>query len=324
MSRVLFPNIAVYQQEWLDVGDGQQLYLEQSGNPNGIAVVYLHGGPGSGSSKDHRRYFDPEKYRIILFDQRGCGRSKPSPSLSENNTHKLVGDLEKIRQHLHIAKWLVAGGSWGTTLALLYGIKYPQVILGFILRGIFLGSQAEYQWLYSHVGAAKFFPEYFQEFSQHISDSTHQSLLSGYYDVLTGTNEFARIAASKAWCLWELRLSTIEHQHIDMHHVESAHQALCMAQISSHYFVNRCFLEEGFILDNLAIIAEIPAIVLHGRYDMVCQMHHAYQLVQAWPNAQLQILPQAGHGGFESQTIDAFCKAADTMANFITECGNSN
>jgi proline iminopeptidase len=320
MSRVLFPNIAVYHQEWLDVGDGHQLYIEQSGNPNGIAVVYLHGGPGGGSSKNHRRYFDPEKYRIILFDQRGCGRSKPSPSLNDNTPHHLVADLEVIRKHLSISRWLVSGGSWGTTLALLYGIKYPQAILGFILRGIFLGTKAEYNWLYNASGAASFFPEYYREFTEQVANINNVSVLQGYYDVLTGPNEIAAIAASKAWCLWELRLSTLApHSPAEIQDDDYPHRALCMAKISSHYFVNHCFIDEGEILASIDNIKDIPAIILHGRYDMVCPLHSADKLVQHWPSAQLQILPQAGHSGFELQTIDGFCKAADTMANFITE-----
>ena len=319
MSRVLFPNIAVYKKEWLEVSGGHQLYLEQSGNPNGIAVIYLHGGPGGGSSRDHRRYFDPDKYRIILFDQRGCGRSLPSPSIDNNTSADLVEDVEYIRRHLGIKNWLVTGGSWGTTLAILYGIKYPESISGFILRGIFLATSTEYQWLYNDTGAACFFPEYYQEFNQHVFVKNDNELLARYHEVLTGNNELAVIAASKAWCLWELRLSTIEHHHIDMCHIENTHQALCMAKISNHYFINNCFLDEEFILNNLQVISDIPAIILHGRYDMVCQLSNAYKLVQHWPNAQLQILPKAGHGGFESQTIDGFCKAADTMANFINE-----
>jgi len=324
MSRVLFPNISTYHKEWLEVKGGHKLYIEQSGNPNGIAVIYLHGGPGGGCSNNHRRYFDPEKYRIILIDQRGCGRSEPSPSIENNTSADLVEDIENIRQHLKVKRWLVAGGSWGTTLAILYGIKYPSTVLGFILRGIFLGKNSEYQWLYRNTGAACFFPEYYQEFSQHVAGLDNKNLLAAYYDALTGSNEIAATAASKAWCLWELRLSTIEHHHIDMSHIDNTHQALCMAKISSHYFVNNCFIEEDFILNNMAVISDIPTIVLHGRYDMVCQLTNAYQLVQGWPNAQLQVLPKAGHGGFESQTIDGFCKAADTMANFITEQGNMN
>jgi len=319
MSRVLFPKISAYQTEWLDVGDNYQLYLEQSGNPKGIPVVYLHGGPGGGSSENHRRYFDPEKYRIILFDQRGCGRSKPSPSIENNTTQALINDLEKIRRHLNVEQWLVAGGSWGTTLAMAYGIEYPERVLAFVLRGLFLGTTAEFDWLYKPSGAKKFFPEYYQEFIAQLPEEQRSDPLPFYYDKLTSKNEVAVISASKAWYLWELRLSTIEHHHIGMAQVQDSHQALCMAKVSAHYFTNKCFIPENYIIDNLVKIADIPAILLHGRYDMVCQLDIAYVLANNWHNAQLQILPFAGHSGFESQTIDAFCKATDVMANFLEE-----
>lgn len=321
MSRILYPNITAYQQEWLDVGDGHQIYLEQSGNPDGIAVIYLHGGPGSGSSKNHRRYFDPEKYRIILFDQRGCGRSKPSPSINHNTPAHLVADIEKIRLHLTISRWIIAGGSWGSTLGLLYGIAHPKNVLAFILRGVFLGSDEEYNWLYSEQGAANFFPEYYREFVEQINTNQTIDTVKNYHQILTGSNEIAAISASKAWCLWELRLSTLEHHHIEVQHLGDPHQTLCMAKISSYYFANKCFIDNGLILASIDNIKAIPAIILHGRYDMVCQLRQADNLVKKWPNAQLHILPQAGHGGFESQTIDAFCKASDNMANFITEQG---
>ncbi|SEL58990.1 prolyl aminopeptidase Serine peptidase. MEROPS family S33 [Colwellia chukchiensis] len=326
MSRLLFPNIMPYQQEWLDVGDGHQVYLEQSGNPNGIAVIYLHGGPGAGASEKHRCLFDPDIYRIILFDQRGCGRSKPSPSLQHNTTTHLLHDLSRIRQHLNIAQWLVCGGSWGTTLALLYGLQQPETVLGFILRGVFLGTASELDWLYSQSGAAGFFPEYYREFIKQLPANTNPStdnILTNYYQALTGSNEVAAIAASKAWCLWELRLSSIEHHNIDIQQIDDPHQALCMAKISSHYFVNNCFIDGNYILSNLQLIKAIPAIILHGRYDMGCQPQQADRLVQAWQNARLQILPQAGHSGFETQTVDGFCQAADTMATFIQEQGRN-
>lgn len=319
MARSLFPKIASYQTQWLDVGDGHQLYLEFSGNPDGIPVVYLHGGPGGGSSENHRRYFDPEKYHIILFDQRGCGRSKPSPSTKDNTLDHLINDLEKIRQHLNIEHWVIAGGSWGTTLALAYGIAHPERALAFILRGLFLGTESEFNWLYKTDGAKKFFPEYYRQFVQFLPDNMRHDPLSAYHHILSGKNEVAVIAASKAWYLWELRLSTIEHHHIGMEQVQDAHQALCMAKISAHYFTNNCFMQEKYLLDNLHKIASIPAILLHGRYDMVCQLDVADAIAQQWTNAQLQILPFAGHSGFESQTIDAFCKATDVIVNFLAE-----
>lgn len=319
MSRNLYPKISVYRQEWFRVDEVHQLYIEQSGNPDGIPVIYLHGGPGGGSSENHRRYFDPEKYRIILFDQRGCGRSKPSPSIVNNTTDHLISDLEKIREHLNIDKWIVAGGSWGTTLALAYGIKFGEYIEAFILRGIFLGSKPEFNWLYTANGASQFYPEYYQEFLQSLTLENQKTPILGFYELLNGRNELQRIAASKAWFLWELRLSTIEHHNIGMAQVEDAHQALCMAILSTHYFKENVFLPEHYLLDNIAKIKHIPAIIIHGRYDMVCQLNNAYRLTQKWKGAELQILPCAGHSGFERQTIDAICKATDTMAKFLEE-----
>jgi len=319
MSRALFPKISVYQQEWFAVDDLHQLYIEQSGNPQGIPVVYLHGGPGGGSSLNHRRYFNPEIYRIIVFDQRGCGRSKPAPSITNNTTQDLIGDLDKIRVHLGIEKWLVAGGSWGTTLALTYGIEHSHNILGFILRGLFLGTQAEYNWLYKSGGVQRFFPEYYDEFINHLSENERAEPLAAYYQKLMSENEVAAISASKAWYLWELRLSSIEHHQLDMLQVGDAHQALCMAKVSSHYFMHNCFIPENYIINNIDKIKHIPSIILHGRYDMVCQLYIAEQMTHYWSNAKLHILPCAGHSGFERQTIDAFCKATDTMAHFLNE-----
>lgn len=319
MSRQLYPKISPYSTEWLQVDEHHQLYIEQTGNENGIPVVCLHGGPGAGCSENYRRYFDPQKYRIILFDQRGCGRSKPSPSIINNTTWELVNDIEKIRQHLAIDKWMVTGGSWGSTLAIAYGISHPDKVLSFILRGVFLGTSTEYDWLYKADGAAKFFPEYYREFLSILPEVFHDDPLMGYHQMFISDNEIAVTAASLSWYLWELRLSTIEHHHIDKSHIDDKHQALCMAQISAHFFINNCDLSPNYLLEQIQRISHIPAIILHGRYDMVCQLTIADQLNQQWENAQLQILPCAGHSGFESQTIDAFCKAADTMAKFIAE-----
>ena len=317
MSRTLYPKISEYKQEWLAVSDNHQLYVEQAGNPEGIAVLYLHGGPGGGSSANYRRYFDPQKYRIILFDQRGCGKSKPSASIKKNTTEDLVTDIEKVRQHLNIKQWLITGGSWGTTLALCYAIAFPTQVLGFVLRGVFLAGAKEIHWLYNEGGVERFFPEYYQEFLSLI-DNKSEPLLA-YQKIFSSNNELAIIAASKAWFLWELRLSSIEHHHIGMAQIEDSHQALCMAQVSNHYFTHDCFLAENYILDNVDKFQHLPAIIIHGRYDMVCQAIVAQELSKKWLNAQLQILPQAGHSGFEKQTIDAFCKATDVMANFLEE-----
>ena len=318
MSQSLYPKIAVNTEFLLPVGDGHEIYVECSGNSDGMPVVYCHGGPGAGSSENLRRYFDPEKYHIILFDQRGCGRSRPCPSIEHNELDDLIADMEKIRQHLAIDKWLVCGGSWGTTLALAYGIQHAQKVSGFILRGIFLGTQEEYDWLYQPTGAAGFFPKYYRDFIELLKNESLESPLLGYQTLLTSQNELLKVAASKAWYVWESRLSSIEHSCETLSQIDDPHQALCMAQISNHYFVNNCFLTSP-LLSNIDKIKHLPAIIIHGRYDMVCQLKQADKLAQAWPNAQLQILPCAGHSGFEQQTIDAFCKGADAMAKFLEE-----
>jgi len=317
MSHQLYPRITENSHQLLSVDNGQhQLYVEESGNVNGIPVIYIHGGPGGGASENHRRYFDPELYHIILFDQRGCGRSLPSPSIEANITSLLVDDIEAIRLHFGIDKWLVTGGSWGTTLAMCYGIAHPDKCLGFILRGVFLGEQKELSWLYGENGAGKFFPDYYQIFTEDIGSKTSSGVIEDYFNRLTDHNEVAAVAASKNWYLWELRLSSLEH-HFYQNEVEDPHQAHCMALLSCYYFKNNCFIEEGYIRNNIDKIGHIPSIIIHGRYDMVCQINQAFELAELWENASLQILPQAGHSGFESQTIDAFCKATDIMASFL-------
>jgi len=319
MSRLLYPSIQPYQTGFLSVSEQQKIYYEQSGDPSGIPVVYLHGGPGAGSNKNFRCYFNPDVYRIIQFDQRGCGQSLPSPSIEHNDVAHLLADMEQLRQQLSIEKWLVAGGSWGSTLALLYGIAYPQRVTAFLLRGIFLGTTEEYNWLYHDNGAARFFPEYYQEFLAPLQTELQTDPLSAYHELLNSTNEIAATAAGKAWYLWESRLSSIENFNLAHLQVEDTHQALCTAKISSHYFFNHCFIEPDFIVNHLNRIEHIPATIVHGRYDMVCQLHYAHLLTQHWQNAKLHIMPCAGHSGLERQTVDAMCKAADQLARFLSE-----
>ncbi|MDO6426159.1 prolyl aminopeptidase [Thalassotalea sp. 1_MG-2023] len=319
MTRILNPKISPFHTEFVDVGEQHQIYLEQAGNVKGIPVLYLHGGPGGGTSENHRRYFDPEKYHYISFDQRGCGQSTPAAEIENNTSEKLIDDIEFIRRHLKIEQWLVVGGSWGTTLALLYGIEHPQRVLGFILRGVFLATQQEYNWLYKPDGVQGFFPDYYQDFISPLDEAQKLDPIKGYGDIFAGDNELAKSAACKAWYLWELRLSSIEHPPLGLSQVEDFHQACCMAKISQHYFQQKSFIKENYIIENINKISNIPAIVIHGRYDMVCQLQQAYKLVEHWPSARLQILPQAGHSGFESQTIDAMCKATDVMADFLRD-----
>lgn len=258
MSRHLYPKIDVNDSFEFTVDEYHQLYVECSGNPKGIPVIYFHGGPGGGCSSDHRRYFDPEKYHVILFDQRGCGRSTPSPSIKRNTLVDLISDIEKIRTHLNIEKWLVCGGSWGTTLALAYGIEHSNTVLGFVLRGIFLGTDEEYDWLYKPSGAAKFFPEHYQDFIALLSKEQLVDPLSGYQTLLNSSNELLKASASKAWYIWESRLSSIEHSIESLSHIDDQHQAFCMSYLSNYYFVNKCFLNEP-LLNNIDKIQHLPA-----------------------------------------------------------------
>ncbi|QOL26012.1 prolyl aminopeptidase [Thalassotalea sp. LPB0316] len=313
----LYPKILPNATHFIEVSEQHQIYVESSGNPAGIPVIYCHGGPGAGASSDFRRYFNPEIYHIILFDQRGCGRSLPSPSVEGVDMVSMIADMEKIRQFFTVDKWLVTGGSWGTTLSLAYGQSYPQHCLGFILRGVFLATQVEYDWLYRANGVAKFFPEYYQDFLLPLNEQQKRDPLSAYYQLVTSDNEVAAIAACKAWYLYEDRMSSIEHQADSKQEVDDPHIAHCLAMQSAHFFYHNSFMAEGQLLDNIHRINHLPAFILHGRYDMICQLDIAYQLANAWPTAQLQILPVAGHSGFERQTIDAFCQAADKMAEFI-------
>ncbi|WP_371374119.1 prolyl aminopeptidase [Thalassotalea aquiviva] len=312
----LYPKISPNSTAFIE-RDGHQIYVEESGNPHGIAVIYLHGGPGGGSSEDHRRYFDPQKYRIIVFDQRGCGKSTPHASVENNSTWDLVEDIEEIREHFAISHWLVAGGSWGTTLALAYGIRYPHHVLGFILRGIFLGTQEEIDWLYGPQGAAGVFPEYYQEFLHPLNDKSFLDIVPAYHHLLFGHNEIARVAAAKAWSLWESKISALHVKDMSLESKDDTHQAIAMACLENHYFSHQCFLEPNYLIDNLTKISHLPAYIVHGRYDMVCQLKQAWLLAKNWDNAQLQIIPKAGHSGFEAGIIDAMCKAADKMADFI-------
>lgn len=315
--RTLYPKISPNKMHFIQVSEEHQIYVEDSGNVNGIPVIYCHGGPGAGASSDFRRYFDPERYHIILFDQRGCGRSLPSPSVSDVNMSTFIQDMEMIRQHYGIEQWLVCGGSWGTTLSLAYSIEYPERCLGFILRGLFLATQTEYDWLYKPNGVAKFFPEHYRDFLSVLEEDQQYDPLSGYYHQITGDNEVAAIAACKSWFLYENRMSSLDHVAPAGNDIADPHQAHCLAMQSAHFFYHNSFLSDGGLLEQIHRIDHLPAIIIHGRYDMICQLDVADSLAQQWPKSQLQILPFAGHSGFERQTVDAFCKATDTMIEFL-------
>lgn len=316
--RAIFPSILVNKTYQFERDGGHQIYVEESGNADGIPVIFCHGGPGGASSPMDRRFYDPEMYRIIIFDQRGCGQSTPHAQLTDNDTWRLVADIEYIRQQLAVTSWVVSGGSWGTTLALVYAINYPKNVLGLILRGIFLARQQDYLWLYSQSGgAAQLFPDHYQKFIQQIEPCPVGEEIQAYYRLLIGDNEVRRLQAAKVWTIWEGKISTLAPQ-VNIEQVcGEAHLALSMSRLEAHYFVNNCFIADNYIIDNLEVIKHIPGFIIHGRYDVVCKVENAFTLAKHWPAAQLQVIPNAGHSGKESATAEALCRASVEMVKFI-------
>ena len=314
--RVLYPAITPYNEFTLDVTPPHSLCVEESGTATGLPVVFLHGGPGSGCEPYHRQFFDPEKYRIILFDQRGAGRSTPHAELLHNTTQDLIDDIEALRITLGIERWLVFGGSWGSTLALAYAQAHPQQVLGLILRGIFLCRQREIDWFYQE-GASRIFPDIWQKFLEPIPKSERHDLVSAYYQRLTGDDEFTRMQAAKAWSLWEGRTATLTSSQRVVDHFGSAHTALSLARIECHYFVNHSFLSDNQLLNNTDKLADIPAVIVQGRYDMICPMESAWELHQAWPGSILKIIPDAGHSASEPGIVSELVHATDEMARTL-------
>ena len=308
----LYPEIKSNQSYQLDTEDGHQIYYEESGTLEGIPVVFLHGGPGAGCDKVHRRYCDPEKYRIILVDQRGCGRSTPHASLENNTTQHLIDDLEAIRHALDIEKWVVMGGSWGGTLALAYAESHPQQVLGMILRGVFLGREEDIRWLYND-GTRRVFPDYWQEFIHPIPRNEQNDIVSAFYKRLTGQNELAKMGAAKAWANWEAKVATLEPNSSLVDHLANPHLAIGMARISAHYFVNHCFLEENQLLKNAHQLKGIPGTIIHGRYDMLCPLENAWSLQAVWPDAEIHVIRDAGHSATEAGIIDGLVRATKAM-----------
>jgi len=309
----LYPDINPYKQHHLAVDDIHTLYIEESGNAQGIPVLFIHGGPGGGTSTYHRCFFDPEKYRIILFDQRGCGQSTPHAELQGNNTDNLIQDIEKIRQHLQVDQWLLFGGSWGSTLSLLYAQAYPEQVLGMILRGIFLCRDQDIQWFYQQ-GASAIFPDYWQDYEKIIPENERQDMLSAYYKRLTSDNEIARMSAAKAWSVWEGRCSTLDPNADVVEHFGDPHIALAMARIEAHYFINKAFLQPNQILRDASKIQHIPTVIVHGRYDIVCPIEQAFALYKVLPHAELHIVRDAGHSAMEAGITDNLIKAAKQFA----------
>ena len=304
----LYPRIKPYATHRLEVDPPHILHVEESGDPQGIPVLFVHGGPGAGCMPYHRTFFDPEVYRIILFDQRGCGRSAPHSELDGNTTQALVADMEKIREKLGIEQWVLFGGSWGSTLSLVYAETHPERVMGLILRGIFLCRKQEIDWFYQG-GAARIFPDHWQEFISVIPEEEHGDLVSAYYKRLTGDNELARMGAAKAWSRWEGQTSTLQPSRSVVGSFTEPYTAMSLSRIECHYFMNDSFLEPNQILNNVDQLEGIPGVIVQGRYDVVCPMQSAWELYNAWPDAELDIIPDAGHSATERGIVDALVRA---------------
>jgi len=309
----LYPDIKNNSQHTIAVSDIHTLHVEECGTHEGIPVLFLHGGPGAGVERYHRRFFDPEKYRMVLFDQRGSGQSTPHACLEDNTTQALVSDIEKIREHLGIEKWIVFGGSWGSTLAMVYAQAFPDRVKALVLRGIFMCRKKEIDWFYQQ-GASAIYPDYWQDFIAPVALEKRHNMIEAYYEILTGDNDIARMSAAKAWSIWEGRTATLAARSEVVAHFSHLHTALSVAMIECHYFVNNAFLEEDQILNNIDKIRHIPAFIVQGRYDMICPMESAYELHRAWPEADFTVIKDAGHAASEPGIVSALVAIMDMLA----------
>lgn len=307
----LYPPIDPFDQRVIDMGDGHRIYVEQCGNPEGIPVVVLHGGPGGGCSPAMRRYFDPTAFRVILFDQRGCGRSRPHASVIQNTTWHLVSDIEVIRKELGISRWVCFGGSWGATLALVYAISHPERVSAMVLRGVFLMTRAELDWFYGG-GAGAFFPELWARFVNAIPSDERGDLIAAYHRRLFSGNVMEETRFGRLWANWENALASI---HNDGAMGESpAEYARAFARLENHYFHNGGFLEEdGWILREKARIKHIPATIIQGRYDMICPPLAAWKLAQGWDACEIRLIPMAGHALSEPGISEGLVRAMDNL-----------
>lgn len=311
--RTLYPPIEPYKSGHLDVGDGHSLYWELCGNPDGKPAVFLHGGPGAGCSPDHRRLFDPERYNILLFDQRGCGRSTPHASLEANTTWDLVADIERLREMVGAEQWLVFGGSWGSTLALAYAETYPERASALILRGIFTFRQAELDWFYQD-GASSIFPDKWEGFLAPIPEAERDDLVSAYHRRLTGDDSAVQLECAKAWSGWEGATITLLPDESTMAAHTADKFAIAIARIENHYMVNRGWLEEGQLIRDAGKIRHIPGVIVQGRYDACTPPVTAWDLHRAWPEAEFHMIPDAGHAYNQPGILDRLIRATDQFA----------
>jgi len=312
----LYPPIEPFDQRMLDVGQGHRIYLEQSGNPDGVPVIVCHGGPGGGTSPAMRRYFDPSVYRIILFDQRGCGRSRPHASCEDNTTWHLVADMELIRELLEINSWMVFGGSWGATLALVYAQTHPDRVTHLILRGVFLMTQSELAWFYGG-GAGKFWPETWEKFTALVPEGEHDDLIAAYHRRLFSGDREEEVRFGRAWSAWENALASVYSNGVSGE--SPGDYARAFARLENHYFSNGGFLHmDGQILANMGRIAHIPGVIVQGRYDMICPPQSAYDIHKQWPNSDLIMVRNAGHALSEPGISAELVKTMDQLAEELT------
>ena len=308
-----------YRHFMLPVTYGHEIYVEETGNPKGIPILFIHGGPGAGLSTDYSKLFDTDVYRIIGFEQRGCGRSTPFASLEHNTTQDLLSDITALREHLQIDKWILFGGSWGSTLALLAAIEAPEHTLGLILRGVFLGREQDIHWyIHPKGGAGQLYPEHYEAFVQDVGYlGTTKEICDAFFSLFNQKNKFDKANALRAWYGWEERISRIQHPYGDPLYNYDLHQVASLAMLECHYLKNACFIPDNYILDNIHVINHIPGMIIHGRYDMICKLESSYSLQQIWPNSQLNIVPDAGHSTSEPGIAFALKQATDTMHKII-------
>jgi len=310
----MYPEIEPYRTHRIAVDNRHTLYVEECGNPQGLPVIFLHGGPGAGIAPYHRRFFDPARYRIILFDQRGAGRSTPFADLTDNTTWHLVADIETLREQMSVERWVVFGGSWGSTLALAYAQSHPERVLGLVLRGIFLGRPEEVRWYYEEGGASWILPEKFQRYAAAIPPEERGHLLDAYWRRLTSDDEQVRLNAATAWGTWEGSGLTLEESPETEASFAAPEIAVSLARIEAYYFRNGVFLEPGQLLRDVEKIRHIPTTIVHGRYDIICPVKNAFDLAAAWPEAEFHVVV-AGHAASEPAIVDVLVLATDRLAD---------
>jgi proline iminopeptidase len=312
----LYPAFEPYHAGYLAVSDLHRIHYEESGNRKGKPAVFLHGGPGWSTEPRMRRFFNPRRYRVVLFDQRGCGKSKPHASLVDNTTSHLVADIEALRVHLGIDRWLVFGGSWGSTLALAYAEKYPKRVTELVLRGIFLLRRSEIEWFYQNPeGAASIYPDLWEEYIAPIPKAERHDMLRAYYRRLTGSHKATMLRAARAWAIWEAATSCLCTNHDTIARFKQGAHALALARIECHYFIHRGFFRrDAQLLHDISRIQRIPGVIVQGRYDVVCPMRSAWDLRRNWPQADLRIISQAGHSSFEPGIARELVRATDDFA----------